>query len=335
VATGIVTIAFGELRDLVECGRAGEELNPLTGAAMAVVTPEDGTDPSVQAVVPLVASLPCVLIAAPGSGEVLGPLVDVVAQDDADTIAIGEMVRRTPLACTAYVVVLRGASSRAVDDGLVMESVAYSMLQGGPEFETWRASRPLTPRPVDTEPVLVHRDADILRVTLHRPQVRNALDRFMRDALASALEVGAADPSIELIVLDGAGPAFCSGGDLDEFGSRPDPATAHVVRLTRSPARLLAHLSQRVEARVHGPCRGSGVELPAFAHRVVADPASTFGLPELSLGLIPGAGGTVSLTRRIGRHRTALLGLTGRVIDAPTALAWGLVDQLAGVAPAV
>jgi enoyl-CoA hydratase/carnithine racemase len=90
----------------------------------------------------------------------------------------------------------------------------------------------------------------------------------------------------------------------------------------------VATLASKVEVRVHGSCVGAGMELPAFAGRVVAHPAARFALPELSLGLVPGAGGTVSLPRRIGRHRTALLGLTGAVIDAPTALAWGLVDEL-------
>jgi enoyl-CoA hydratase/carnithine racemase len=75
-------------------------------------------------------------------------------------------------------------------------------------------------------------------------------------------------------------------------------------------------------------CAGSGIELPAFAGTVVAAPDTTFALPEVSLGLVPGAGGTVSLPHRIGRHRTALLALSGATIDAPTALAWGLVDRL-------
>ena len=128
--------------------------------------------------------------------------------------------------------------------------------------------------------------------------------------------------------LRGEGPTFCAGGDLDEFGSRPDPATAHLVRILQSAGRAIDAVADRVTAHVHGACRGSGVELPAFAGRVVASADATFGLPEVSLGLIPGAGGTVSLPRRIGRHRTALLALTGRPIDASTALDWGLVDRV-------
>ncbi len=87
-------------------------------------------------------------------------------------------------------------------------------------------------------------------------------------------------------------------------------------------------MSGRVTAHLHGACIGAGIELPAFVGRVVADPDSRIQLPEIALGLIPGAGGTVSLPRRIGRQRTAWLGLTGARIDAPTALAWGLVDEV-------
>jgi enoyl-CoA hydratase/carnithine racemase len=79
---------------------------------------------------------------------------------------------------------------------------------------------------------------------------------------------------------------------------------------------------------VHGACVGAGVELPAFAARVVAREDARFWLPELSMGLVPGAGGTVSLPRRIGRQRTAWLALSGAQLDASTALRWGLVDEI-------
>jgi enoyl-CoA hydratase/carnithine racemase len=73
---------------------------------------------------------------------------------------------------------------------------------------------------------------------------------------------------------------------------------------------------------------GAGIELAACAGHVVATADTRIGLPEVAMGLIPGAGGTVSLPARIGRHRTAWLALTGRTLDAPTAHAWGLVDAL-------
>ena len=73
---------------------------------------------------------------------------------------------------------------------------------------------------------------------------------------------------------------------------------------------------------------GAGCELAAFAGNVVAAADATFSLPELGMGLVPGAGGTVSVTRRIGRHRAARFAITGDRIDAPTAQRWGLVDEL-------
>ena len=133
-------------------------------------------------------------------------------------------------------------------------------------------------------------------------------------------------------MLSGNGPSFCSGGDLAEFGTFADPASAHLARTRHSPAlaldALTARLGRACRAEVHGRVLGSGLEMAAFCGWVEAHEDSVFGLPELSLGLIPGAGGTVSVTRRIGRWRTAYLVLSGRTIDADTALAWGLVDAV-------
>jgi enoyl-CoA hydratase/carnithine racemase len=176
--------------------------------------------------------------------------------------------------------------------------------------------------------VIVERDGSVIRMTLSRPHVHNAFSRRMRDELTDALTVVQADPSVQQVELRGAGPSFCSGGDLAEFGSFPDPATAHLVRLTRSAARAMAQVADRVHVHLHGSCIGAGIELPAFAGRVTADPATVIGLPEVALGLIPGAGGTVSIPRRAGRQRAAWLALTGERIDAATALAWGLVDEI-------
>ena len=176
--------------------------------------------------------------------------------------------------------------------------------------------------------VVVDREGDTLHLTLNRPAVRNTFNAAMRDALVDALELPAVDPSINAVVLDGAGKTFCSGGDLDEFGTLPDPATAHLIRLERNAGRAIHRVRDRVTVVVHGDCVGAGVELPAFAARVIARPDTTFRLPEVAMGLVPGAGGTVSLPRRIGRERTEWLALTGEAIDAPTALDWGLVDEI-------
>lgn len=215
-------------------------------------------------------------------------------------------------------------------DDLVVESLAYSTLQAGPEFAAWLGRQAPHPPPgPDAEPaVLVERSDHRMDLTFNRPGVRNAYGAAARDQLCEALSMACADQSISQVHLHGAGPDFCSGGDLTEFGTLADPASAHLVRTARSAARLLSAIGERVVAHLHGACVGAGIELPALAGRVVAAPGTWMQLPELAMGLIPGAGGTASLPRRIGRHRTAWMALSGSVVDAPTALAWGLVDEL-------
>ncbi len=255
----------------------------------------------------------------------------VLAAEDPLLDAIVSTVEANPIASLTLAGLLRGSGARSSEDGLLAESAVYSALQAGPEFARWRARRPRRTRAPDGEsPVLVDRSGARLQITLNRPHVRNALHTAMRDLLVEAFELPRLDPSITEVWLGGAGPAFCAGGDLDEFGSFADPASAHLVRIQQSAGRAIAAVAGRVTARLHGACVGSGIELPAFAGRVVADPAATFSLPEVSLGLVPGAGGTVSLPRRIGRHHTAMLALGGAAIDAATALAWGLVDAIDG-----
>jgi enoyl-CoA hydratase/carnithine racemase len=230
---------------------------------------------------------------------------------------------------------------RAVDPsapvlaGVITESLAYSTLQSGPEFARWLTERgPAQPADIP-DPVLADRDGDILHVRFNRPTRHNAFSNDARSALLEALDVARHDNSVCEVVLSGNGPSFCSGGDLDEFGSFADPATAHLARTRNSPALVLDELTTRLgqvcRAEVHGQVLGSGLEMAAFCGWVQAHPDSRLGLPELGLGLIPGAGGTVSITRRIGRWRTAYLVLSGRTIDAGTALKWGLVDAVGAV----
>ncbi|WP_106401539.1 enoyl-CoA hydratase/isomerase family protein [Actinocorallia populi] len=243
---------------------------------------------------------------------------------------LGEAASANPRASFVLGGVLRASAALPVAEALDVESFAYSTLLAGPEFTSWLAGRgTVDPPPAADEPVRIVRDGDTLHLTLNRPERRNAYGRLLRDALVDGLAVAESDPSVRRVLLDGAGPVFSAGGDLAEFGTAPDLTTAHLVRTRAGAALPLHRLRDRLTVRVHGRCVGAGVELPPFARTLIADPATTFRLPEVAMGLIPGAGGTVSLPRRIGRWRTLYLALTGVELHAPTALSWGLVDRLA------
>jgi enoyl-CoA hydratase/carnithine racemase len=258
-------------------------------------------------------------------------ICDLTLQSAAELPSILTNLRQAPIAAVTLVQLLRLSNHLPTNDALVAESLAYATLQAGSEFSCWRAATTQAPEAtgIDAGPaVLTEREGDSLNVRLNRPSRRNTIDVEMRDALCEAFALAASDPDVRRIRLSGAGRCFSIGGDLTEFGSRPDPATAHAIRSVRLPSFYAARCARHLEARLHGACIGAGIELPAFAARVTATSDAFFQLPELRFGLIPGAGGTVSLRCRIGRHRTAWLALSGRRIDARTALAWGLVDEV-------
>lgn len=236
-----------------------------------------------------------------------------------------------PIAAAALQLLLDATATADVESALVAESATYSTLQAGPEHLEWLQQLRRREQPDEDDVVLMARDAEAtLRLTLNRPKVRNAFNAAMREALLDGFAIVAADASIERVLVDGAGPNFCSGGDLNEFGTLKDPASAHLLRVERSVGRAVHAARDRTTFVVHGACVGAGVEIPAFAGRVIARPDATFQLPEISMGLVPGAGGTVSIPRRIGRERFGWLALTGEKIDATTALSWGLVDAIEG-----
>ncbi|MCF8571926.1 enoyl-CoA hydratase/isomerase family protein [Gordonia sp. HY002] len=255
-----------------------------------------------------------------------------------DTIAtLDDRHSQYPVAATVCDDVLRAQPARvptASDTrrGLTIESLAYSTLQGGREFAGWLHDQGPRVRHEQDDPVVLHRDGPELEIRFNRPDRHNAFSNALRAGLIDGLRVALADDTVGAVTFTGNGPSFCSGGDLREFGLLTDPADAHLARTRYSPAILLAALADRLgpalHARVHGAVLGSGLEMASFCGTVTAEPGAVFGLPELRLGLLPGAGGTVSVPRRIGRWRTAYLVLSGAQIDVHTAADWELIDGI-------
>lgn len=210
---------------------------------------------------------------------------------------------------------------------LIAESFAYGLLQGSAEHAAWLEQRTAAPAGLPGQ-VLVERTGGTLAITLDRPHAHNAIDRAMRDDLRAAFDIAAHDPEVNRVLLGATGKAFCTGADLAEFGTTRDPAEAHAIRLATLPAHAIAACADRLEVHIEGACIGAGLEMAAFSRHIVAAPNAWFQLPELAMGLIPGAGGCVSVSRRIGVERTLELVLSGQRIAAQTALDWGLIDAI-------
>ncbi len=285
----------------------------------------DGSD-SVHG--PWLADLPCPVVGI-GDGA-LSNACDVVLPDERNLDRIVTNIAKAQIAAMILVQHLRASETLGLADTLTAESFAYATAQRGPEFLDWlkNYARKSEAASINDEQLLVSIDDDQLHLTLNDPENLNAIGVTMRDALCEALDLALADESLTRVTITGAGRCFSTGGAVDEFGEISDPATAHWVRSLRLPAWRLARLADRLHVHVDGAAVGAGAEIAAFGSHVTATENAWFQLPELKYGLIPGAGGTASLPRRIGRQRTAYLALSMKKLNAQTALEWGLVDEI-------
>jgi hypothetical protein len=258
----------------------------------------------------------------------------VYVQSIAETVmALQAAIGANPNAAVTLVQVLRAQQNRPFEHALHIESFAYSALLGGTEFRRWRAAHPHNNDEQKTREqetaVLVERKNGFMCIELARPANGNAMTAELRDALVEALRVARLDDTIGAVEIRGRGRVFCSGGALGEFGLAQDLAMAHQLRTVRSAALALHRLGARSRAFIQGAAVGGGIEFAAAAHEIIAHPSAFFQLPEISMGLIPGAGGTVTMARRIGWQRTAYMALSGARVRARTALNWGLIDRVA------
>jgi enoyl-CoA hydratase/carnithine racemase len=168
-------------------------------------------------------------------------------------------------------------------------------------------------------------------ITLNRPERLNAYNVAMRDALYEALLAVRDTPGIRAVVLRGRGKAFCSGGDVAEFGNAPSPVRAREVRWLRDVWGTLRRLPAVTVAAVHGYAVGGGFEMAMLCDQCIAAADARFALPETGLGMIPGVGGTQTLAQLIGSARALHMVLSGTELDASAAQRLGLVARV--VAP--
>lgn len=284
-------------------------------------------DATVDMAMPL--ELPsCPVIGFGNSADPLAAQLDAVVESPVSAAALARRISACPRAAAVIVDLLRILPGLDDQAGLIAESLAYGLLQGSDEHVRWLAATAQDFAATPPGRLIMAREDALLRLTLDRPVGGNTIDRELRDQLDEAFALAALDSTVARIRLTARGRAFCLGADLAEFGTTRDPATAHIIRRRTLPARHIARCADRLEVHVQGGCVGAGLEMAAWARRFTATSNAWFQLPELAMGVLPGAGGCVALTRRIGRQRTALLVLSGKRISARMALDWGLIDAI-------
>jgi E-phenylitaconyl-CoA hydratase len=178
--------------------------------------------------------------------------------------------------------------------------------------------------------VLLELDRAVATVTLNRPEARNALNGAMIAELDEVFAQIAGLSEARVVLLTGAGSAFCAGVDLKE-GDQSGVSPSAVLGGDRPPVTAaLERCSKPVIAAVNGPCYGGGFELALASDLRVCSPTATFCLPEVRIGSLPGAGGTQRLVAAVPAAIAARILYTGEPIDAVTAQQYGLVSDLLG-----
>lgn len=178
------------------------------------------------------------------------------------------------------------------------------------------------PRPPESGTVTHERRDKVLVITIDHPPV-NALSADVRQGLVDALDAAQADAAIHAVLIVGAGRNFIAGADIREFGKPPVPPSLPDV------CERIESGTKPVVVALHGATLGGGLEIALAAHYRLAVPGAKLGLPEVQLGLLPGAGGTQRTPRLIGAQAALDLMLSGRHVSAEEALALGLVDRVA------
>ena len=177
------------------------------------------------------------------------------------------------------------------------------------------------------EQVIIEQHDGWVKLTLNRPEAKNALNTAVLARVAEALTAAAADPTVRAALICGADGTFAAGADIAEIEAKTsaegahDPRKAHWAAIRAFPKPLVA--------AVDGFALGGGFELALMADMMVLGADARLGLPETNLGLIPGAGGAQRLLALVGRARATRMVMGGEIIDAATAYDWGIAGWLA------
>ena len=171
--------------------------------------------------------------------------------------------------------------------------------------------------------VTTQRNDDVFEVIVNNPPV-NALSWYVRQGLQDSFEAALADDMVKAIVLRCDGGTFIAGADITEFGKPPQGPDFNDV------LNLIEQADKPVVAAIHGTALGGGLETALVCHYRIAVPSAKLGVPEVKLGLLPGAGGTQRLPRVVGVEAAATMCSLGEPVQAPQAHKMGLVDRLAG-----
>lgn len=168
----------------------------------------------------------------------------------------------------------------------------------------------------------------IMMITLNRPDKLNALNADVLDALVALFTEAKDNDDVKGILLTGNGKAFCAGADISRLAECDAQSGYQFACFGQAVFRQLETLGKPSLAAINGFAFGGGCELAMAATMRIASSSAQFGQPEVKLGVIPGYGGTQRLARLVGKGRALDLCLTGRFINAPTALQWGLVSDV-------
>ncbi|KAI1351981.1 enoyl-hydratase [Xylaria sp. FL0043] len=190
-----------------------------------------------------------------------------------------------------------------------------------------------TPPPAVPDTLVSFPAQHILVVTLNRPKQLNAIPRPQHFALESLWSWYDAEPSLRCAVITGSGRAFCAGQDLKEWNQENKAASTASTASIRMPPGGFGGLSNRggkkpVLAAVNGVCFGGGMEMAINCDMVIATEKATFGLPEVTIGVIALAGALPRLVRSVGRQRASEMALGGKSYSAAEMLSWGLVNEV-------